>query len=32
VDQTMKTCGGGDCTNWSCVNATPPANTCDIHD
>jgi hypothetical protein len=32
VDQSMKTCGGGDCTNWSCVNATPPANTCDIHD
>jgi hypothetical protein len=31
VDQSMKTCGGGDCTNWSC-NGTPPAmNTCDIH-
>ncbi|HXU83931.1 MAG TPA: hypothetical protein VN914_21195, partial [Polyangia bacterium] len=31
VDQSMKTCGGGDCTNWSCTGTPPDMNTCDIH-
>jgi len=31
VDQSMKTCGGGDCTNFSCNGTPPPMNTCDIH-
>jgi len=31
-DLSKRTCGGGDCTNFSCQGAPPAENTCDVHD